>query len=60
MNSRQFKRWLARQGATFKPAKGGHLKVFLNGRRSILPMHGGGHEIGKGLEQRIKKELGLK
>jgi mRNA interferase HicA len=39
MNSRAMKRWLAAQGATFKAGKGGHLKVFLNGRRSVLPMH---------------------
>jgi mRNA interferase HicA len=34
------KRWLAAQGATFQPAKGSHVKVFLNGKQSILPMHG--------------------
>lgn len=59
MNSNQFKRWLEQQGATFQPAKGGHLKVFLNGRQSVLPMHGS-HEIGKWLEHAIKKQLGLK
>ncbi len=59
MNSNQFKRWLATLGATFTPGKGGHLKVELNGRRSVLPMHGS-REIGKGLEQSIKKDLGLK
>ena len=58
MNSNQFKKWLAEQGATFKSGKGGHLKVFLNGRRSVLPMHGS-KEIGKGLEQKIKKDLDL-
>ena len=26
----------------------------------ILPMHGSGKEIGRGLEHRIKKDLGLK
>jgi hypothetical protein len=39
MNSHEFKRWLAKQGATFEPGKGSHLKVFLNGRQSVLPMH---------------------
>jgi hypothetical protein len=27
---------------------------------AVLPMHGSGKEIGKGLENRIKKDLGLK
>lgn len=59
MNSSQFRKWLAKQGATFQPGKGGHMKVFLNGKRSVLPMHAS-KEIGKGLEQKIKKDLGLK
>lgn len=58
MNSREMKRWLAAQGATFKPGKGGHLKVFLNGRRSILPMHS--TELKTGTVEAIKKQLGLK
>jgi hypothetical protein len=40
-------------------AKGGHLKVFLGKQASILPMHGSSKEIGKGLEHRIKRDLGL-
>jgi mRNA interferase HicA len=60
MTSAEFKRWLERMGCSFEPAKGGHLKVRLRGQRSILPMHGAGKEIGKGLENRIKKQLGLK
>ena len=39
MNSKEFKRWLTQQGATFQPAKGSHVKVYLNGKQSILPMH---------------------
>jgi len=54
----EFKRWLAKQGATFEPGKGSHLKVFLKGKQSILPMHS--KEIGKGLAEEIKKQLGLK
>jgi mRNA interferase HicA len=60
MTSAQFKRWLGKQGCTFEPAKGGHLKVLLGKQASILPMHGASKEIGKGLENRIKKDLGLK
>jgi len=58
MDSKQFKKWLAKQGATFQQGKGSHLKVFLNGKQSVLPMHGK-TELGKGLEHAIKKQLGL-
>ncbi len=59
MNSKQMKAWLKDQGAEFAPGKGSHLKVFLNGKQSVLPMHGTA-ELGKGLEAAIKKQLGLK
>ncbi len=58
MKSTEFKRWLAEQGATFKAGKGSHLKVSSNGRNSVLPMHN--KELGTGLIQAIKKQLGLK
>ena len=59
MNSKQMKKWLEQQGATFTPGKGSHLNVVLNGRKSVLPMHGT-QELGKGLEAAIKRQLGLK
>lgn len=58
MKSSEFKRWLEKQGATFSPAKGSHLKVTLNGRQSVLPMHSS--ELGTGLVKAIKKQLGLR
>jgi mRNA interferase HicA len=58
MTGKEFKRWLTEQGATFKPGKGSHLKVYMNGRQSVLPMHN--TELGKGLVEAIKKQLGLK
>ena len=58
MNSSEFKRWLARQGASFAPAKGSHVKVFLNGRQSILPMHAS--ELTTGMVEAMKKQLGPK
>ncbi|MFM9163665.1 MAG: type II toxin-antitoxin system HicA family toxin [Methylocystis sp.] len=60
INSGQAKRFLAKKGATFSPGKGGHLIVTLNGRRSVLPQHGGSKEIGKGLWQAILKQLDIK
>jgi mRNA interferase HicA len=58
VKSSEFKRWLVDQGATFKAGKGSHLKVTLNGRNSVLPIHG--KELGTGLVAAIKKQLGLK
>jgi len=61
MNSKELKRWLAEQGCTFESHRGGsgHLTVILGDRTSQLPMHGQ-KEIGKGLLQKICKDLGLK
>jgi len=58
MKSSEFKRWLTEQGAKFKTGKGSHLRVYLNGRQSILPMHN--KDLGAGLVNAIKKQLGLK
>jgi mRNA interferase HicA len=56
MNSKQMKKWLEQQGATFQAGKGSHLKVFLNGKPSALPMHGTA-ELGKGLEPPLNANL---
>jgi len=56
--SKEFKRWLAAQGATFKTGKGSPIKVYLGERQSVLPMHNA--ELSKGLIEAIKKQLGLK
>jgi mRNA interferase HicA len=60
MNSGQAKRYLARKGATFAPGKGGHLIVTSNGKRFVLPQHGGSKETGRGLWQAILKQLEIK
>jgi len=57
MKSKDFKRWLAKQGATFAPGKGSHLKVYLDGRQSVLPMHA--TDLKKGVVEAVKKQLGL-
>ena len=59
MKYSEFRKWLVRQGAVFKSTKGSHFRVYLNGRQSIFPDHGA-KEIGQGLVQKIKKDLGLK
>lgn len=58
MKAREFKRWLQHQGATFSPGHGGHLRVHLNGKQSVLPMHSG--DLKTGTVEAIKKQLGLK
>jgi len=58
LKSGEFKRWLADRGAKFGTMSGSHLKVFMNGKTSILPMHN--KELGTGLVETIKWQLGLK
>lgn len=61
MNSQEFKRWLARQGCTFESkGRSGHLIVRRGDHKSDLPMHGSRKELGKGLVERIKRDLDLK
>lgn len=62
MNSAELKRLLAKQGCTFETHKGGsgHLTVIRGDRTSQLPMHGAGKELGRGLVNKILKDLGLK
>ncbi len=60
VTSQEFKRWLRKQGCTFEPGHGGHLIVRLGNRMAVLPMHGQGKDLGTGLVNAIKKQLGLK
>ena len=58
MKQSEFVRWLKKQGATFEEGTR-HLKIFLNGRQTIIPRHPS-KEIKKGLIEGIKKQLGIK
>lgn len=61
MNSRQFKRYLAKHGCRFETGgKGGHITVIRGDRRAILPTHGGRKQLGTGLMNAILKQLNLK
>ena len=55
-------KWLAARGCTFETKKSGsgHLIVRRGDRKSELPMHGARKELGTGLVNAIKKQLGLK
>jgi mRNA interferase HicA len=59
VNSSELKRYLKKRGCTFAPAKGGHLVVYLGNRKTFMPVHGSRKEIGTGLVNKIKKDLGL-
>jgi mRNA interferase HicA len=61
MTSREFKRWLKKQGCTFEGGRStGHLIVRRGDKITDLPMHGKDRELGTGLVDAIKKQLGLK
>ena len=49
VTSAELKRWLERQGATFEPAKGGHIWAMLGSRKDLKT----------GTVAAIKKQLGL-
>ncbi len=61
MNSSQFRRYLVKQGCTIDAStgKGGHVLVRLGDKTSMLPTHGGTKQLGTGLMNKIKKDLGL-
>lgn len=58
MKQSEFVRWLTQQGATFKNGSK-HLKVYLNGKQSLLPRHPSA-ELKTGLVEGVKKQLKLK
>ena len=62
MNAQELRRLLTSKGCTFETHKGGsgHVTVRRGGRKSQLPMHGSRKELGKGLVNKILKDLGLK
>jgi mRNA interferase HicA len=62
MNAQELKRLLADKGCRFETHRGGssHLTVRRGDRTSQLPMHGGRKELGKGLVNKILKDLGLR
>ena len=61
MTYREFQRWLKKQGCTFETRESGtsHLIVRYKDKKVPFPMHGS-KEIGSGLVQTVKKQLGLK
>jgi mRNA interferase HicA len=62
MNSKELKKRLASQGCTFRNQEGWLWPPDRAARRTQvgIAMHGGGKELGTGLINAIKKQLGLK
>ena len=64
MNAKQYERWLKKEHniEIFDLPGTGHigLKNPANGRKSQMPRHGGRKQLGKGLIEKIKKDLGIK
>jgi mRNA interferase HicA len=61
MNAAELRRLLAKEGCTFESHRGGsgHVTVIRGDRKSQLPMHGGRKELGTGLVNKIKRDLGI-
>ncbi|WP_261455920.1 type II toxin-antitoxin system HicA family toxin [Serratia ficaria] len=57
MKQREFRRWLESQGVETNDGSK-HLKLRLNGKRSVMPRHPGS-EINELLRKAILKQLGL-
>jgi mRNA interferase HicA len=59
---RNCKSFLASKGCKFETHRGGsgHLTVRRGEKKTQLPMHGRGKELGTGLVNKILKDLGLK
>ena len=62
MTSAELKRFLATKGCTFETHRGGsgHLTIRRGERTSQLPVHGNNRDLGEGLVNKIRKDLGLK
>jgi mRNA interferase HicA len=58
MNSKEFLKWLKSHGATLKDGKGSHIKVYYQGKQSVLPMHT--KDLPKGTLMAILKQLNLR
>ncbi len=58
MKQSEFLRWLITQGVEKKEGSN-HIKLYLNGKQSVLPRHPS-KELATGTVKAVKKQLGLK
>ena len=62
MNSAELKKLLKSKGCKFENHRGGsgHQTVRRGSFKSVMPVHGSSKELGKGLVEKILKDLGIK
>jgi mRNA interferase HicA len=62
MNSAELKKLLKSKGCKFEThrAGSGHQTVRRGNYKSTMPVHGSSKELGKGLVEKILKDLGIK
>ena len=59
MKSSEFHKLVRRNGWKFEKAEGSHYIYSKEGRSYPVPFHGS-KELGKGLEMKMRKDMGLK
>lgn len=59
MKSSEFHKLVKKNGWNYLGAEGSHYIYEKNGRRYPVPFHGA-KELGKGLEMKMRKEMGIK
>lgn len=59
MKSSEFHKLVRKNGWTFIKSEGSHYIYGKNGQTYPVPFHGP-KELGKGLEQKMRKEMGIK
>ncbi|MEO9217372.1 MAG: type II toxin-antitoxin system HicA family toxin [Bacteroidia bacterium] len=59
MKSTEFHRLVKKNGWIFIKAEGSHYIYGKNGKTYPVPFHGA-KELGKGLEKKMRKEMGIK
>ena len=59
MKSSELHRLIEKAGWNYVRAAGSHYIYEMNGKTVLVPYHGS-KEVGKGIENKIKKEMGLK
>jgi len=62
MNAAELKKLLKKYGCRFENHKGGsgHQTVYRGDKKTVIPIHGSSKELGRGLVNKILKDLGIK
>ncbi len=58
MKQSEFLRWLIGQGVETKQGAN-HIKLYFNGKQSVMPRHPSKEQIPTGTQHAIKRQLGL-